>query len=51
MKYVKEFLICVTVGVIIGATFVAVNYYSSVEKNSAYMQATGHELINGEWRR
>ena len=51
MKHVKEFLICLTVGIIIGVAFVAVNYYSNVEKNSAYMQATGHELIDGEWRR
>ena len=50
MKAIKEFLICLTVGIIIGASFVAVNYYSNVEKNSAHMQATGHELIDGEWR-
>ena len=50
MKVIKEFLICLTVGLIIGATFVTVNYYSNVEKDSIYMQATGHELIDGEWR-
>ena len=51
MKHVKEFLICLTVGLVVGAAFVAVNYYSNVEKDAHYMQATGHELIDGEWRR
>ena len=51
MKVIKEFLICLTVGLIIGATFVTVNYYSNVEKDAMQMQATGHELIDGEWRR
>lgn len=50
MKHVKEFLICLTVGLVVGAAFVVVNYYSNVDKNSIYMQATGHELIDGEWR-
>ena len=51
MEHVKEFLICLTVGLVLSAAFVAMNYYSNVEKNASYMQATGHELIDGEWRR
>ena len=41
MKHVKEFLICLTVGIIIGAAFVAVNYYSNVEKDAHYVEVHG----------
>ena len=41
MKVIKEFLICLTVGIIIGATFVAVNYYSNIEKDAHYAEVHG----------
>ena len=51
MKYVKEFLICLTVGLVLSATFVAANYYSNIEKNEIYMTLHGYEYVDGEWRR
>ena len=41
MKAIKEFLICLTVGIIIGTAFVAVNYYSNVEKDARYAEVHG----------
>ena len=51
MKHVKELALMVLVATVLTTLAITVNYYSNVEKNSAYMQATGHELIDGEWRR
>ena len=51
MKVIKELALMVLVATVLTTLAITVNYYSSVEKNSAYMQATGHELIDGEWRR
>ena len=50
MKAIKKLALMVLVATVLTTLAITVNYYSNVEKNSAHMQATGHELIDGEWR-
>ena len=51
MEAIKKLALMALVATVLTTLAITVNYYSNVEKNSAHMQATGHELIDGEWRR
>ena len=50
MEAIKKLALMTLVATVLTTLAITVNYYSNVEKDSAYMQATGHELIDGEWR-
>ena len=51
MKVIKKLALMTLVATVLTTLAITVNYYSNVEKDAMHMQATGHELIDGEWRR
>ena len=51
MKHVKELALMLLVATVLTTLAITMNYYSNIKKDAHYMQVTGHELIDGEWRR
>ena len=51
MEAIKKLALMTLVATVLTTLAITVNYYSNVEKDAMHMQATGHELIDGEWRR